>query len=331
MTPIPGRSRGLDLFKTMLVMGMVTAHVLQLLSRQMPGWTERFSEFINLVTFSGFLFAMGIGLGLSRGGDKPLWQRLRPVLMLLGAAWLSALAFALLVDRLPLTTALLLDIVSFRRLFGWSEFLATFFMLYALIAVARPVLIGIATNPYWLLVATVLCFGSTWLVMDQGWPLTATLIGTTRFASFPLLPYLPWFLVGVALGRVGGRLSLWHWLAAVSATGWLVFALAQTGQWPGRFPPTILWIVGSALPILAYWFVASVVADRVSLPGWATLPGQHVLSYLLVSNLAIFAARNLWGRPVLDVWTWLAVAAVLLAAIGGAWALRIRAPLAAGE
>ena len=120
MNAIPARSQGLDLFKTMLVVGMVIAHVLQLLTRQMPGWTERFSEFINLVTFSGFLFAMGIGLGLSGGGSKTWWQRLKPVLMLLGAAWLSSIAFALLVDRVTLTPDLVADVLTMRRLFGWS-------------------------------------------------------------------------------------------------------------------------------------------------------------------------------------------------------------------
>lgn len=305
----------------MLVVGMVATHVIQLVSSSLPGWTDRFADFINLVTFSGFLLAMGIGLGLSRGRARPLWSRLRPVLLLLLAAYVSSFAFALLVDRLPLTTTLVLDVLTMRRLFGWSEFLATFFVLYALVAVARPLLLAIATNPWLLALATVLCFGSTWLVMDQGWPLTATLIGTTNFASFPLLPYLPWFLVGIALGRAGGRLTIWHWLGAVAASGWLVWSLWQTGQLPGRFPPTILWIIGPALALLVYLMIAKAITSRLTVQGWLTVPGRHVLSFLLVSNLMLFTLRNLLGRPVLNVWTWLAATVAVLALISTCWLL----------
>lgn len=330
--PRSSRLPELDLFKTMLVAGMVATHVIQLVSRMLPGWTERFAEFINLVTFSGFLLAMGIGLGLSQGRARPLWQRLRPVLLLLMAAWMSSFAFALLVDRLPLTATLATDILTLRRLFGWSEFLATFFMLYAVVAVARPLLVGIATRPWLLAIASALCFASTWLIMDQGWPLTATLIGTTRFASFPLIPYLPWFLLGIALGRAGGRLTLWHWLGAALASGWLTWTLWQTGQLPGRFPPTILWIAGPALPLLVYLLAARTIATRVAVPDWLTVPGRHVLSFLLVSNLILFTLRHQLGRPIEDIWTWLALSLAMLALIGAGWLLyeRLRTGTAAG-
>lgn len=324
MSPGSSRLPELDLFKTVLVVGMVATHVIQLVSRALPGWTDRFADFINLVTFSGFLLAMGIGLGLSQGTARPLWSRLRPVLLLLLAAWISSFAFALLVDRLRLTPELAIDVLTMRRLFGWSEFLASFFVLYALVAVARPLLFAVATNPWLLALATAACLGSTWLVMDQGWPLTATLIGTTRFASFPLLPYLPWFLLGITLGRSGGRLAAWHWLGATLASGWLAWSLWQTGQLPGRFPPTILWIVGPALALLVYLLVAKVIASRVTVPDWVTVPGRHVLSFLLVSNLMLFTLRHQMDRPVTNIWSWLALSAGIMAVIGAGWLIQER-------
>jgi len=309
----------LDLFKTILVVAMVATHVIQLVSRMLPPWTDRFAEFINLVTFSGFLLAMGIGLGVSGGRARSWWRRLRPVLLLLVAAYTSAFAFALWVDRLPLTSTLVADVLTMRRLFGWSEFLASFFVLYAVVAVARPLLIGAASNMWLLLVACGLCLAASYLIMDQGWPLTATLVGTTNFASFPLLPYLPWFLLGISIGRAGGKLRPWHWIAAVAASGWLVWTLWQTGQLPGRFPPTILWIVGPALPLLVYLLVSRLIAARV--PNWLTVPGRHVLSYLLVSNLILFLLRNLMGRPVTNVGMWLAMSLGIFVTIGVGWLL----------
>lgn len=321
MSQAPGRSAELDLFKTLLVIGMIATHVIQLVGRQLPDWTDRFAEMVNLVTFSGFMLAFGLGLGLARGAGKPLMARLRPVVLLLVAAWVSSFAFALLVDRERLTAELALDVLSMRRLFGWSEFLATFFVLYLVVALARPVLVGIATRPSTLAMATALCF-ATWLTLDQGWPLTAALIGTTRFASFPLIPYLPWFLVGIAIGRDGGRLHWWHWLLAGIASTWLAWSISQTGEWPGRFPPTVLWIVGPALPILLYLALAKWLTWLWTLPGWMTVPGRHVLSFLLASNLMLFASRRLWGRPVDEVWLWLAASAGIIGLIGAIWLWR---------
>jgi hypothetical protein len=304
----------------MLVVGMVATHVIQLVGRMLPDWTDRFVEFVNLVTFSGFLLAMGIGLGLSSGRSRPWWRRLPPVLLLLLAAWLSSFAFAMLVDRERLTAAALVtDVLTMQRLFGWSEFLATFFVLYLAVAVMRPVLIWVANNWFLLALASAACFASTWLVMDQGWPLTATLIGTNEFACFPLVPYLPWFLLGISIGRAGGRVSVWYWLAALAASGWLAWTLWQTGELPERFPPSVLWITGSALPLLIYLFVARLIATRIALPGWLTLPGRHVLSYLLVSNLALFLLRNQMGRPVLNVWMWLSLTTAIVVVIGAGW------------
>jgi hypothetical protein len=208
------------------------------------------------------------------------------------------------------------------------------------------VLVWVAGRPLALVVVSAACFATTLVTMDQGWPLTATLIGTTRFASFPLIPYLPWFLVGIAVGRVGasvvgplirpsgtfsheGRRG-WRpgflfglWLLSGAATGWLVWSLWQTGQLPGRFPPTVLWIVGPALVLMGYVAVAQALG-RLRLPDWVSLPGRHVLSYLLVSNLTIFAVRNLMGKPVRSVVAWLAVSVALLVAIGVGWLVRER-------
>jgi hypothetical protein len=315
----PGRAASLDLFKTLLVVGMVTIHVYQLLGRSLPDWVERLSEFINLITFSGFLLAMGIGVGMAAERKRGLVQRLRPVVLLLLAAWVSAFGFALLVDRLPLTSNLAIDLMTFRRLFGWSEFLATFFVLYLLLALARPIFVRMGSDPVALGLALALSAASTWIVSNLEWPVLATIAGTTRFASFPLLPYLMWFVLGVALARSGGKLLWWHWLVALVATGVCFGIQYQTGALPGRFPPTLAWVAGAAFPLAVYWWGASKVTARLAVPSWLLLPGRHVLTYLLLSNLVIFAARRVWGRPIADVGSWLAVSLAILIVLGAGW------------
>jgi hypothetical protein len=153
---------------------------------------------------------------------------------------------------------------------------------------------------------------STLLVSNHSIPAMATLVGTNQFASFPLLPYAGWFFAGIALGRQGGEVRLWHLgVGSVMTLGYFVY-LVLMGKGPERFPPSVLWVAGPALFLLVYLAAAKSVISRLSLPVWALLPGQHVLSMLLLSNLLIFLIRFLFGQPVTSVWSWLGATTLLV-------------------
>jgi hypothetical protein len=292
------RAADLDLLKTLLVVGMIGAHVIQLITFRAKPEAAIFAEYINLVTFSGFMFAFGIGIGLPKPPGKHwhLASRLRPVLILLLAVYASSFAFALWVDRKPLNTELILDVVTMQRLFGWSEFLATFFVLSLVTLVARPALLAIGRTPWLLLVATMACLATTFVTTGAIFPLLPTVVGHTGFANFPLLPYLPWFLLGIWYGSHPVR--AWHFVPALVITGYLYWVTLQTGQFPNRFPPTILWIVGPAAILLAYLALCRLIASRVNIAAALLTPGRHVLSFLVLSNIAFFATRYFMGKPV---------------------------------
>jgi hypothetical protein len=314
------RAADLDLLKTLLVYGMIGAHVVQLITLAPRPEARGFSDFINLVTFSGFMFAFGIGLGLPRGSEgrkRSLWQRLRPVLLLLLATYVSSIAFVVLVDKGRLTPTLLYDLLTLTRLFGWSEFLASFFVLYLLMAVMRPLLVGIGQNPWALVSAIGLGLASTLLVVDWPLPVLATVVGTTRFPSFPLLAYLPWFFLGIWYGS--HPLRWWHSALAAAATAGFYYLTATRGGFPERFPPTALWVAGSALFLLLYLAVSRLVAKYVKIPSVLLLPGRHVLSFLVLSNLIIFATRYFEGRPVRGTLMAALVAVAIVAAISLLW------------
>jgi hypothetical protein len=308
------RALWLDLFKVLLIWGMVSAHVIQLLGFRLGAGADAFSTVINLLTFSGFMLAFGIGVGLSRSTRLRPWQsRLLPVAVMLACAWLSGLAFAMLVDRKPISAELLADLLSFRVLFGYSEFLATFVVLYLVIAVARPLLVGIAERPLPLLVAIVLCFASTALTTDQLIPLAGTIIGHRKYASFPLLPYLPWFLVGIRIGRRDGVIGPVETALAVVGTGYFTWAWWRMGFYlPDRFPPSIAWIVGPAVLLLIYLVVARAIVDWRRVPSLLLAPGRHVLAALLLSNLIIFTSVHFFHKPAHALWTALLIALAIL-------------------
>jgi hypothetical protein len=313
----PRRAPYLDLFKTVLVWGMVSAHVIQLLGLRLGPGAGAFSDYVNLISFSGFMLAFGIGTGLSRGARRrALAERAWPVLVMLAAVYISSLGFVVLSARRPVTPDLLADLLSFRVLFGYSEFLASFLVLYLLIALARPVLVAIAEHPLFLAVAIAACLASTYVTTDQLIPFAGTLIGHRKYASFPLLAYLPWFLAGIRLGRRDGvlpPLDLALAAIATAAFGWFFW---RAGFWlPERFPPSVLWIVGPALILALYLFAARAVTDWASAPSLLLAPGRHVLASLLFSNLAIFTAQRLFYKPARSLWMAGLIALALLAAV----------------
>ena len=315
----PARAADLDLFKTMLVWGMITAHCIQLLAFRPKPAAIVVSEVINLITFSGFMFAFGWGLGLSRGATKDWWARLRPVLLLGLATWVSEFAFLVLVEKAQFTPELVWNILSFSRLYGWSEFLASFFVLYLVIAVARPWLVAIGARWYLMAPAALACLAASWIVVSRDMPLLATIVGTTNFASFPLLPYLPWFLLGIFYARNPGHPRAADWVLAAIGTGLCALWTAYYGAYPGRFPPTVLWIAGPALILLLYVVVARFVGRRVRIPPILLGTGRHVLAALLVSNLIIFGLRYLMGFR-LGQWWWTPILAISIIGAVTLWA-----------
>lgn len=321
-TPSPSeRSQDLDLFKTLLVIGMVGAHVVQLITFRPRPEAAIFAEYANLISFSGFMFAFGIGLGLPKpeGRRRSLLQRLRPVVLLVLAVYASSFGFALLVERKPLSAELIVDITSMRRLFGWSEFLATFFVLALVQVFFRDWLLRIGRSPVLLVGVCALGLATTFYASSAIFPLLPTLVGHTAFANFPLLAYLPWFLLGIWYG--GNRVRAWHFIPALLATGWVAWGLYRTGELPQRFPPSIAYIVGPAAILLAYLAFTRWITGRVRLPNALLTPGRHVLSFLVLSNLALFATRFFVGKPVRNTLMDLVVTACILLVLTLGWVL----------
>jgi hypothetical protein len=242
--------------------------------------------------------------------------------MLLAATYISSLAFVVLVDRKPLTPALLTDLLSLRVLYGWSEFLASFFTLYLLIAIARPWLVRLAGNVWVLAVVVIACLVATYLTTRVDFPLLATLVGTTNYASFPIIPYLPWFLIGIHLARRDRGTNILEWMLAAVATAAFVWVLVKSGEFPPRFPPSALWIAGAALPLAVYLAASRLVAPRLAVRAFLLAPGRHVLASLVVSNLVIFGIRYLYNRP-LRTWYWALLAGAALLVLVTVWSLAL--------
>ena len=132
------RNIELDMFKLLLVIGMIAAHVFQLLHNGETGRSMiwMFSTYINAVTFSGFLLAFGCATQLAylrKPKDKILRGKLmRNGVRLLIAFYISGFAYTFFVSHnLGMMEAI--KILCLWRIPGYSEFLLSFAMLMPLV------------------------------------------------------------------------------------------------------------------------------------------------------------------------------------------------------
>ena len=150
--------------------------------------------------------------------------------------------------------------------------------------------------------------------------------GTQGFAAFPVLQYLPFYLAGMVVARSGRGFDPRVLAVAALATAVAAVSAVAAGELPGRFPPTLGWVLLPMAPLYAL-LLACRAADRWA---WAVRPlaaiGARSLVYLLVSNVVIFAVAGTGAGPVLD----LGAAAVFAAAVLAATAYLIRLARRAG-
>ncbi|MGO4370540.1 acyltransferase family protein [Paenibacillus sp. MCAF20] len=293
------RERAIDLFKGLLVLGMVYCHTLQFFSDgELYPNGRPFIEIINLITFSGFVFSFGYVSQLAYY-SKPFRQAAPRMLVAavktLAAFYVSGMAFRVFIDGREASWSTLKPILLIRDMPGWSEFLISFTYLMIIgLALFVPLrwlasrkAIGFGISGL-MLVFTFIPYGSIH-VMQLG-----PLIGTRDFASFPVLQYLPYYIIGILFAK--HRIT-WDWrvfVAALIATGGFVWRwLSVDGQpLPERFPPSVWWIAGPALLMYGYYGLARLM-ERYPFP--FTLfeaMGRNVLSYLVMSNVLIFALKS---------------------------------------
>ena len=308
----------LDVFKTFLVLGMVFAHVVQIVQAPIDGFTAGLSNVINLVSFSGFLFAFGWGTALSArsGRVRPVWERLQGPAKILLAFYLSGIGAVILTDGNGWSAARILGVVTLMDLPGHSEFLASFFVLsLAMVWLGRG-LGHVVRRPACLMacVAASAAFGC--LPFDgPDLPWLTIFVPAPDNTYFPLAPYAMWLFLGAFYADRTEPFGGIDLCLAASATYALLTVASITGSLPSRFPPSTVWVIGPALFLLLYRAASMAIVRRIAVPRLWTSPGRHVLIYLVASNLSLFAVQNVWGPIARSPWEAAALTIVLMAAI----------------
>lgn len=221
---VPARDDGIDIFKFLLVTGMILAHGIQLLGVQ-EGACREFSRYVNLITFSGFFLAFGYVHAMRYMEGAVSWKRkLRTVLVPLGAYWASALAWAAFVEKdlSPVNLqriVVLLDIKPYGEfLLGFSLASALFWCLRGLLArmsvlqlcLAILALLGASMVPWYKGVAKIFS-GDLRELVDNYFGL---FLGSPSRTLFPVIPYGVYFLLGMVLWKTRNTRRWWYWMGA---------------------------------------------------------------------------------------------------------------------
>ena len=141
-----------------------------------------------------------------------------------------------------------------------------------------------------------------------------------------MLQYLPFLLAGMYFHEFGVRFAPRLFVGALVATSVAVVQAVSTGALPGRFPPTLAWILLPMGFLYALLLLARALPERALPVRWLGAIGTNVLTYLLLSNLVIFALSGPHAGLRLALPSALAFAAALLAFIAFVIRLSRRAP-----
>lgn len=288
------RSHRIDILKGILTLQMIFARCIQFYVDLGKNQTALYiSEYINLTTFSGFLFCFGYASGLSyleKDWPEAARRLFRNALRLLAGFFISSFCYVIFVEKIPLRADLILEILLFKRLAGWSEFLFSF----ALIMLLESILFPFFTKRYrWgLPIVAVISILTCLLPQREAGSIVGSLIGGTGGAYFPAIPYAIYLLAGIwfAQNQTGFNKSIFI-LACGCGIWHNIDYIWISGRQPSRFPLSFSFLVGAAFFVYLYYLFAISLEKRadVLLVRYLTDVGKNSLFYLLLSNLIIFS------------------------------------------
>lgn len=302
------RSRAIDYEKGIIVAFMVLCHVLQFFGKpEAHPEQEVIMLIVNFMAFPTFVFAYGRSTAaayLSRSWKAAAPRMLKSALRSYAAFVISGVSYLVLCAGNEFSDEIVLDVLTFEAVPGWSEFLAAFAAFGLVATVLFPLMKKMAQNGRVTLIVSALCFAGVLvpyrLIGDNRLGL---LIGTRKYSCFPVMQYMPFFLAGLYAG-VNGWPKRKSWLTMPAAASVLAGVYLIVFGTPRRFPPSLMWLLLPCLLIVlldlgAEWINRAAEGRRwmETVMSPIAFMGMNSLFYLLVSNIVIFAVSRMGTLP----------------------------------
>ncbi|MDE6601441.1 MAG: hypothetical protein K2K90_04625, partial [Lachnospiraceae bacterium] len=297
------RATALDMMKGWLTIFMVLSHLTYVVPFR---WSHKFNIYVNLTSFSGFMFCFGYACWKAY-----IEKEREDVAKRLGkGAFKSLLAFYIcgLGSYIRGTLQDWESVLFLQRLPGMTEFLFSFCLMYLMILIFRKQLKrltwgnGAVISVISLAVTAAFPFD---IVSD---PIIGSIFGTASYYSFPLIAYLGYFIVGCLLAKYQIVFVKWLFLITCILTAAFFNFCRANGILPGRFPPTVWWICGGSLFIYFYFLIFKLVSQEGIDIKPLIFIGKHTLVFLVVSNMLLFILWNhliderLWETVSMNRW-----------------------------
>lgn len=297
------RDRTIDLFKSILVVGMISAHVFQFFNGVSNKIIWLYSQYINMITFSGFLFCFGYSCNLvymnkKKGEIKVKFKK--NCIRLLCAFYISGLAYRFIVTDAEMGTYNLMKIILLWDIPGYSEFLLSFFIINILTYLFFNPIKRLLKSKYIIVVIIVALLSTfipyNFISINQ----IGLIIGSTRFSAFPIIQYSIFYLFGMYFQKNKIKFNLRFFVVALICSGTTIVYYLIKGELPSRFPPSIFWILGPMIYIYIYiyYLLCMRITRKYKISKSIYIFGENTLYFLVSSNLIIFLASRYLSKYI---------------------------------
>ncbi|MCM1123044.1 MAG: hypothetical protein NC416_10705 [Eubacterium sp.] len=297
------RDSALDMMKGWLTVLMVLSHLTYVIPFD---GIDKINSYVNLTTFSGFMFCFGYVCRSAyieskrQNVDKRL---IRGAFKSLLAFYICGIGFYMRGTALDWGKVLFLQVIP-----TLTEFLVSFSLMYIMILIFRKQLKELSWKSCILTVIASLIITAVFPFEMISSPVMGSIVGTTAYCSFPLLAYLSYFLIGSLLAKYQITWNSWLFITVCISTGIFFVFCKVNGRLPGRFPPTVLWVLGGSLFIYLYYCFFKLMSQKGKEVTPLIFIGKHTLVFLVVSNLLIFSvwnhlvAERIWETISMNRW-----------------------------
>lgn len=285
------RDRAIDFFKVLLVVGMIIAHSIQFLGDSSSKIQQVISTFVNLITFSGFMFCFGYATNIAymkKTREEVSEKLIRGAIKILVVFYISGIAYKLLVSK-NLNIVELIKIILLFRIPGYSEFLLSFSVLNLVILIFFNLFKkSLQVNKTFLLIIAISLLATfipyELVILSQ----IGIIIGTTKFACFPILQYICYFMFGLYFNQNKIKFNIKFLLLSLLGSLSFILYTIVNRELPSRFPPSIVWVIGASFFLYMYYLASKYLSNKINFSKHFYFIGENTLYFLLTSNLILF-------------------------------------------
>lgn len=314
----PGRDHSIDFLRGSAVLFMIITHVNSFFYGKTGTWLDWLTWWGATICFTVFLFVSGSVSGMTiKKGTMTFLRAFKRSFHLLGVYYLIAFLMAYFNENVPSTLETVADILTFRLIPEFTEFLLPFIFFPMIVAVIHPVLKKNKRNPLFLVSLSLLAYALAAALYKVNWGsgyvavVKSILVGDGDLHRFPLLSYFPVYTIGMWWGlrsrenKREERKMTWTVLL-FSVSVYLVLLVAGLSGWE-RWPPSLLFFAYGFMYIFGVILVHEYLHRFKHAHELVAFLGYYAISYYVYHLVVLLLIKNSILTGQLDEITTIAV------------------------